>query len=142
MSDSPHVRAALAVMHAHLAALNARDEAALAATLHFPHHRLSEGRLTTWDGPDAYFSDFRQRAGQHWGHSQWGSLTPVHESPDKVHLSVRVDRFRADGSPLASFWSLWVIARIDGRWAAQLRSTFAEDTALGSSHPDEPSAKI
>ena len=56
--------AARAVMDAHFAALNARDETALAATLHFPHYRLSGGRLTTWDGPQSYFGDFLARAGR------------------------------------------------------------------------------
>ena len=39
-------------MAAHIAALNAGNEADLAATLHFPHYRLSGGVLQTWDGPD------------------------------------------------------------------------------------------
>ena len=37
------VAAAMAVLDDHFAALNARDEAALVATLHFPHYRLSSG---------------------------------------------------------------------------------------------------
>jgi hypothetical protein len=42
-----------------------------------------------------------------------------------VHLDVRFTRYRADGSALGSFRSLWVIARLGGKWAAQLRSSFA-----------------
>lgn len=127
MSDSPQVRAAMAVLDAHLAALNARDEAALADTLHFPHYRLSGGRLKTWETPDDYFGDFRRRAGKNWGYTQWGERTLLQEGADKVHLAVRVDRFRADGSLLTSFPSLWVIANVNGKWAAQLRSSFADD---------------
>ena len=39
----------MAVLDAHMAALNARDSEALCATLHFPHYRLSGGRLQVWD---------------------------------------------------------------------------------------------
>ena len=44
---------------------------------------------------------------------------------DKVHLDVGFTRFRADGTAIASYRSLWVIAKLSGRWGAQLRSSFA-----------------
>jgi hypothetical protein len=119
------VQAAKAVMAAHVAALNAGDEAALAATLHFPHYRLSGGRLRTWDGPESYLADFHARAGDGWHHSAWDSLDVIAVDPAKVHLDVRFTRYRADGSVLGKFRSLWVLARLDGVWAAQLRSSFA-----------------
>lgn len=117
--------AARDVMTAHFTALNARDEAALAATLHFSHHRLSGGRLKTWETPDAYFADFLARAGDGWHHSVLDSVDVMASSPDKVHLDVRFTRYQADDTSLGSFRSLWVIANLDGRWAAQLRSSFA-----------------
>ena len=55
------VNAALAVMEAHITALNARDETALNATLHFPHYRLSGGKLKVWQQPGEYLADFRAR---------------------------------------------------------------------------------
>jgi len=119
------VAAALAVLDRHMAALNARDPQALAATLHFPHYRLSGGRMRVWDGPETYFADFLARAGDGWDHSAWDHRTPVAVGADKVHLDVGFTRYRADGSPLGQFRSLWVVARLDGRWAAQLRSSFA-----------------
>ena len=39
------VTAALAVMDDHIAALNSREQSAIAATLHFPHIRLSGSAL-------------------------------------------------------------------------------------------------
>jgi hypothetical protein len=126
------VAAARAVMAAHIAALNARDEAALAATLHFPHYRLSEGRLRVWETPDSYLADFRSRAGANWARSGWAALTPVQAAPDKVHLAVTVERFDRTDRLIARFESLWVIARLKGRWAAQLRSSFAPDTTLAA----------
>ena len=123
---------ALTVMAAHIKALNLRDEKALAATLHFPHYRLSENILKIWETPEAYFSDFRKRAGGDWHHSAFGELNVITADENKVHLDVRVDRFRADDSLLISFRSLWVLAQIDGVWAAHLRSSFAPDSMTGA----------
>ncbi|MEM7024229.1 MAG: hypothetical protein AAF637_16820 [Pseudomonadota bacterium] len=132
MSDGekdPGIEAAIvsakSVMAEHIRALNAGDEAALAATLHFPHYRLSRGVLRTWDGPESYLGDFHARAGDGWHHSAWDALDVIAAEPDKVHLDVRFTRYREDGSVLGKFRSLWVLARLDGVWAAQLRSSFA-----------------
>lgn len=54
----------------------------------------------------------------------------VHASENKGHLDVLVERFAADGTKLIAFPSLWVISRIDGVWAAQLRSSFAPDALI------------
>lgn len=124
-THSEAATAALEVMRTHLDGLNARDEDLLASSLHFPHYRLANGVLKTWENHESYFADFDKRAGTEWGYSRWGELEVLMESPDKVHLKVRVDRYRGDDTPLVSFQSLWVIARIDGVWAAQLRSSFA-----------------
>lgn len=112
-------------MHRHIAALNARNADDIAATLHFPHYRLTEAGFKVWPTPDAYFSDFLKRAGDGWARSAWNHLAVVAASPEKVHLDVGFTRYRADGSPLGTFRALWVIACVDGRWAAQLRSSFA-----------------
>lgn len=119
------IAAARGVMHAHVAALNERDQTALAATLHFPHYRLTGGHLKTWETPDTYLADFLARAGGGWHHTRWNFLTVVAAGADKVHLDVSFTRYRSDGSALGTFRSLWVLALIDGRWAAQLRSSFA-----------------
>jgi len=119
------ISAAHDVMKAHFAALNARDEAALAATLHFPHYRLSGGALKAWESGDTYFADFQARAGNGWHHSELDSVDVLAAEADKVHLDVRFTRYRGDDSAMGSFRSLWVIAKLDGKWAAQLRSSFA-----------------
>jgi hypothetical protein len=123
--DEAAVAAAMDVLDRHMAALNARDSEGLAATLHFPHYRLSSGRLQTWPGPETYLADFFARAGEGWARSAWDYRRPVAADADKVHLDVQFTRYGADGSPLGSFRSLWVVSRLGGRWAAQLRSTFA-----------------
>ena len=119
------IEAARAVMAAHLEALNAQDSAAMAATLHFPHYRLSGGVMRVWEDADIYLADFRKRAGGEWHHTRWDSIDVLAAAPDKVHLDVRFTRFREDDSVLARHRSLWVISCLNGRWAAQLRSSFA-----------------
>ena len=113
------------VMGAHIKALNAGDGVALAATLHFPHYRLSGGVLHTWHDSGSYLADFFARAGDAWHHSAWDQLNVIAAEPGKVHLDVHFTRFRADDTVLGQFRSLWVLAKIDDKWAAQLRSSFA-----------------
>jgi hypothetical protein len=124
MAQDP-LEAALGVLDRHMAALNTRDAPALAGTLHFPHYRLSGSGMRIWETPERYFDDFRARAGGDWHHSAWDFRNLIAASPDKVHLDVQFTRFRADGSAIASYRSIWVVTWIDGRWAAQLRSSFA-----------------
>mgnify|MGYP000921122134 CR=1 FL=1 len=124
-NDEAAVEAAMEVMRRHLIALNAQDADTLAATLHFPHYRLSLGRLQTWETPATYLADFRKRAEPGWARSQWDFLNVVAAGPEKVHLDVGFTRFGHAGEVLGQYRSLWVIARLQGRWAAQLRSSFA-----------------
>lgn len=124
-SDTDATVAAMAVLDRHFAALNAGDAAALADTLHFPHYRLAGVQMQIWDGPDNYLRDFQARAGVTWHHSAWNFRDVFAASADKVHVDVQFTRYCADGSVLGTYRSFWVISRIDGRWAAQLRSSFA-----------------
>jgi len=123
--DLQAAAAALAVLDAHLAALNSRDKDALHATLHFPHYRLSGGRMKVWEKPDDYLADFYARATGDWDHSVWDFRNVIAAGADKVHLDVQFTRCRADGSAIASYRSLWIVTRLNGRWAAQTRSSFA-----------------
>ncbi|MEM7403927.1 MAG: hypothetical protein AAF458_01480 [Pseudomonadota bacterium] len=119
------VAAAMAVLDAHMGALNARDADALNATLHFPHYRLASDRLKVWEDGDEYLADFRARTTDDWDHSEWDFRDVVAASATKVHLSVQFTRYRSDGSVIGHYRSLWVVTELNGRWAAQLRSSFA-----------------
>jgi hypothetical protein len=129
MSDQDAIEAAhreaLAVLDRHMAGLNARDQAAMTAELHFPHYRLASGRMQVWETPDSYLRDFLARAGDSWARSAWDFRNLIAASPDKVHLDVQFTRYRSDGSALGSFRSIWVVSKLGGRWGAQLRSSFA-----------------
>jgi hypothetical protein len=124
-AEARSVDAAMEVLDRHFAALNSGDAAALADTLHFPHYRLAGVRMQVWESPETYLDDFHARAGAGWHHSTWDFRNVIAAGADKVHFDVQFTRYRADGSALGSYRSLWVVSCIDGRWAAQLRSSFA-----------------
>ena len=126
MNEQQAIDAAFALMAAHIEALNHRDQIAIAATLHFPHLRLSGTKLTIWNSEDSYFSDFLVRAGNHWHSSSFADIQLVRASATKVHLDAEIHRYATDGSMITSFRSLWVITFEDGRWAAKMRSSFAK----------------
>ena len=119
------IAAAMAVLDRHLVALNAGDATGLADTLHFPHYRLAGTRMQVWQTPDTYLADFHARVGEGWHHTKWDFRNVIAASPNKVHIDLQFTRYRADDSSLGSFRSIWVITLIGGRWAAQLRSSFA-----------------
>ncbi len=124
--DSEAVAAAMAVMDRFMAALNARDEAALQATLHFPHYRLAAGGMQVFERPEDYtLAAFDARAGAGWARSGWDFRHVIAAGPAKVHLDVQFTRYRGDDSVLGRFRSLYVLTRRAGRWAIALRSTFA-----------------
>lgn len=119
------IAAAKDVMRRHIEALNSRNESALVATLHFPHYRLTQGRLQTWETPDGYFAGFLARTNEGWKRSEWIRLDVITAGPEKVHLDVEFNRYGDGDVVLGTYRSLWVIAKLNERWAAQLRSSFA-----------------
>jgi hypothetical protein len=124
--DREAVAAAFAVLDRFMAALNAGDEKALLATLHFPHYRLAGGGMQIWETPGPYLGDFYGRAGADWHHSEWDFRNVIAAGPNKVHLDVQFTRYRADNTAIGRFRSLWIVTRQNGRWAVAARSSFAD----------------
>ena len=119
------VAAVMHVLDEHMAGLNTRDRERINSTLHFPHHRLSGSVLKTWKDGEQYFDDFLARAGDGWNRSEWDFRNVIAAGEDEVHMDVQFTRYREDGSAMGHFRSLWILTRLNGRWAAQLRSSFA-----------------
>ena len=115
------------VLDAFMEAFNRIDVAAWERTFHFPHYRLASGDMSVLEQPgqqDA--SELRRRLeASGWQHSAWERREIVHLSADKAHVDTRFVRYRADGSVLAAFDSLYVLTKEDGRWGVKLRSSFA-----------------
>ena len=119
------IAAAMTILDEHMTALNAQDNARLCATLHFPHYRLAGGKMQVWEKPDTYLADFHKRAGADWHHTFWDFRNVIVAGPEKIHFDVQFTRYRADNSVLGTYRSLWIVAKLDGRWAVQARSTYA-----------------
>ena len=120
-----HIEDALKVLDNHILALNASDPNLIAATLHFPHFRLSGTGLKEWSTPQTYFDDFKLRAGGDWSHSEFSDIKVVDSSQTKVHVDLEVLRYDTNNELIARFRSLWVLTCDQGRWAVKFRSSFA-----------------
>jgi len=127
MPEDEAVTAALAVLDAHIAALNSREQTAVVATLHFPHIRLRGTKLKIWETEDSYFADFLARAGGNWHHSTFADIRVVRAAASKVHLDAEIRSSTGEDELLTSFRSLWVITNESGCWAAKMRLSFAPE---------------
>ena len=119
---------ARAVMDGFMTAFNAEDAEALRTTwFHFPHVRLHSGQVTVMATPADFRSAVWGRTGQAegWARTAWDYVEPVDSGPDKVHFRVQFTRYRADGSAIGSYRSLYIVTKIDGRWGIQARSSWA-----------------
>ena len=119
---------ARAVMDGFMTAFNAEDAEALRTTwFHFPHVRLHSGQVTVMATPADFRSAVWGRTGQAqgWARTAWDYVEPIDAGPDKVHFRVQFTRYRADGSAIGSYRSLYIVTRQDGRWGIQARSSWA-----------------
>jgi hypothetical protein len=113
--DAAAAAAAMAVLNRFLAALNAGNQAGLLATMHFPHYRLAGVTMRVWEQPDeSYLAGFYARAGEGWHHTEWDFRRVIVAGPEKVHLDVQFTRYRADGSVIGSYRSLYIVTRRGG----------------------------
>jgi len=120
--------AAMGVLDAFMTAFNARDDAAMCGTFHYPHVRFASGAVRSYetfeDCVDQFdFVRFAERSG--WDHSAWDRRTVVQAFPDKVHVVVIFSRYNATDERLTQFDSLYIVTRIDNRWGIRSRSSFA-----------------
>jgi hypothetical protein len=125
--DSAAEAAAMKVLDSFMTAFNARDVAAFEATLHFPHYRIASGDVSVLRDPRTLPELFERfvAAMPSWDHSAWERREVIHSGPDKVHIDTRFTRYQADGSILASYDSLYIVTKRDGRWGVLARSSFA-----------------
>jgi len=119
-------KAALGAVNAFQDAWNRRDLAGMDAAFHFPHVRIANGRVHVMEqgsrGGD-FFEGFIAQTG--WDYSLWDYRRAVQSTNDKVHFAVQFSRYRADGTLIGRYPSMWIVALIDGRWGVQARSSFA-----------------
>ena len=125
-NDTGAVAAAMDALDRFMASLTRHDEAGLNDAFNFPHVRLASGTVATWEKRGDYrMEGFVARAGEGWHESRWDERTAIHAGADKVRLAVQFSRWKADGSLIGRYKSIWVVKREDGHWGVQARSSFA-----------------
>jgi len=108
-------------------AWNRKDLPAWESTFQFPHYRLASGKMSVLDRPGVQdATKVWASAGSDWHHSAWDRRRIIHASEDKVHVDTQFTRYRADGSKIGSYESLYIVTKENGRWGVKLRSSFAQ----------------
>src|SRR5262245_37315764 len=120
--------AAMKLLDEYMAAWNSKDVAAWERTFHFPHYRLASGKMTVLERPGQQDEArlWQTMAAGGWHHSKWDRRHIVHASADKIHVDTKFTRYRADGSIIGSYESLYILTKEDGRRGVKLRSSFAQ----------------
>jgi ketosteroid isomerase-like protein len=115
------------VMEDFMTAFNARDVAAWAATLNYPHVRFASNDMRIYNTTADFVQEMRDYPKNlaPWHHSRWESMTVVQSGDDKVHFAVTFVRFDANNKEIGKFPSLYIVTRKNGHWGVQARSSFA-----------------
>jgi hypothetical protein len=127
MTDHPEsVAAAMRCLDDFMTAFNARDIAAWEKTFNLPSVRLASDTLVIIDKPGWHPPDtFTRGALKEWHHSAWERRDVIHASENKIHFDTRFVRYRADGSVIGHFDSIYVVTKEGGHWGVKVRSSFA-----------------
>ena len=124
--DSKIEADAMKVLDDYMSAWNHKDLDAWERTFQFPHYRLASGKMTVLDRPGMQDATrVWASAGSDWHHSKWDRRRIISASPDKVHVDTKFTRYRADGTKIGTFESLYILTKEDGRWGVRMRSSFA-----------------
>lgn len=67
-----------------------------------------------------------------WCCSRLDNRRAIQSCADKVYFAVQFARYRADGSVIGRFPSMWVVTLCEGRWGIAARSSFAPRPAVRS----------
>ena len=124
-ADQHSASAALRCLDDFMAAFNARDVKAFDATFNFPSVRLASNSLVVLQAGMHEPGMFELGALAEWDHSAWARREVIHAGVDKVHIDTRFTRFRADGSVIGGFDSIYVVTLEHGHWGIKARSSFA-----------------
>ncbi|HXU99339.1 MAG TPA: hypothetical protein VG166_02445 [Caulobacteraceae bacterium] len=119
------IAAAVACLDDFMAAFNARDLAAFEATFNFPSVRLASNTLAIIEAGYHKPEMFERGPLSDWKYSAWDRRDVIHAGPDKVHIDTRFTRYRADGSVIGGFDSIYVVTCENGHWGIKARSSYA-----------------
>jgi hypothetical protein len=124
-SDCPAWKPAYEVTDEFMRTFNARDMAAHEKTYHFPHVRIASGNVTVIPQAGTERDTFPRLIATGWDHSAWADRRIVQCQATKAHMLTTFIRYRADGSELSRFDSLYIVEFKGGTWGITGRSSFA-----------------
>lgn len=104
---------------------NTKDAQQYGSVFHFPSVRIASGNVTIINGPQDLESGFTRLGEQGWDRSDWAKRQVVQCGPTKAHMLTTFVRYRADGSVLSQFDSLYIVEFKNNRWGLTARSSFA-----------------
>jgi len=107
---------------------NNQNNSGCSDAINFPHARVGVGGklIVTEKTPiqnDGFFEWFTNI--YKWNHSYWDYRRVIQSDPNKVHLQIQFSRYKADGSKIGVFPSLWIVTNQEGHWGIKMRSSFA-----------------
>ena len=125
---APIAKIALAKVEEYMEAFNARDPAAWAATLNYPHVRIAGAGVVVTDTEEEFaanmdFDAFAERFG--WHHSGWDDMEAIQVAENGVNVALTFSRYDADDEVVSTFDTLYLVTYEDGRWGIRARSSFA-----------------
>ena len=115
-------------VYAFIDAFNQQDHPALAASLNYPHIRLARGQFRTVESASE-FAATSEKLETHlraegWAYTVVRELDVLHAAPDKVHMTLTIDRCSVDNSVYNTFNTLWIATLQDEHWGIQFRSSY------------------
>lgn len=116
------------VLDDYMNTFNAHDLKGWEATYQFPHYRLASGKMSVLEtaGTRDSTTAFTGLVKSGWHHSKWDHRNIVQASGDKVHVDTRFSRYRADGTKIGEYESLYILTKENGHWGVKMRSSYAE----------------
>ena len=106
------------------AALNARDIEGSRKAMHYPHVQITGNEVSILDNPESFQIDFQSLAADGWTYSTLDSCAMRQSCNEKVHFEIQMSMHQANDSRYATYQSLWIVTRKEGRWGIQCRSLF------------------
>lgn len=116
------------VLDDYMEAFNTGDVKRWCSVLHFPHVRIAGDKIMLWNNPEDFAKDNDLSLLTNkinWGYNKWEWRNMVQFGPGKIHFTVFISRYTVNDVLISSFESLYIIARINNRWAVQGRSSYA-----------------
>lgn len=115
-------------------AFNNADPERMAAINHYPHIRITGPVVVIWNTPEEYIrsnprdkllAKDSQTKFKGWKTSKWEWCKLIQASSETMHFAVAFSRLDESGSRIATFESLRILTKKNGRWGQQVRSSFA-----------------